>query len=570
MDAESDRSSLTEFYAAKSVLITGCTGFLGKVILEKILWERCKYHSSGAMVKLRLLVRPMKGVAAGVRLKQLFESHAFERLRHQLGDAFDAFLEDSVQIVEGDLTKANLGLDAAQFADLACSLDLILHSAAHVKWGAPLDVSVQANSLGCRRMAELARATQDAGRHARLVVVSSAFVHGQRKGRCPEEFLPRGGMLPSDGTHELLDATREVEVCLQQAAKVEAESWLPASNENFHRMARQRLGPSASDQAREVVVRDLRQRWRDAQMSAWGTLRAKQWGFNDCYTFSKALGERLVAEVLEGTSFAIVRPSGIVSAVREPYPGWIDAYLLVEPLIEGVGRGQITSFPGDRGCVIDCVPVDYVCNVILAAAVALPESGSPRVYHCASGDIYANTLGDIEATWLDYFSHHPLLDARGRVPKLRPIQYHSSLDDFEAGMRRRYVAPLRTLATVVESVPFWERAVALRNARGWLVRNKRVIEKTLDLARLYSTYTLNDWVFETTNARTLMASLSTADRRSFPYFPERCIHSDTPSDALHETWDWRKFWMELHIPGMRRWVLKEQPSSTPAVRASKL
>lgn len=43
-----------------------------------------------------------------------------------------------------------------------------------------------------------------------------------------------------------------------------------------------------------------------------------------------------------------MRPSGVVSAASEPLPGWVDAYLLVEPLIEGVGRGEITQFPGRR------------------------------------------------------------------------------------------------------------------------------------------------------------------------------------------------------------------------------
>lgn len=32
--------------------------------------------------------------------------------------------------------------------------------------------------------------------------------------------------------------------------------------------------------------------------------------------------------------FAIIRPSGVVSAASEPLPGWVDAYLLVEPLID--------------------------------------------------------------------------------------------------------------------------------------------------------------------------------------------------------------------------------------------
>ena len=55
---------------------------------------------------------------------------------------------------------------------------------------------------------------------------------------------------------------------------------------------------------------------------------------------------------------------------------------------EGVGRGQITEFPGRKDCVIDCVPVDYVCNVVIAAAqrVGIEASQEPvKVYQCASG-----------------------------------------------------------------------------------------------------------------------------------------------------------------------------------------
>ncbi len=58
------------------------------------------------------------------------------------------------------------------------------------------------------------------------------------------------------------------------------------------------------------------------------------------------------------------------------------------PPQEGVGRGQITEFPGRKDCVIDCVPVDYVCNVIIAAAqqVGIEASQEPvQIYQCASG-----------------------------------------------------------------------------------------------------------------------------------------------------------------------------------------
>ena len=39
-------------------------------------------------------------------------------------------------------------------------------------------------------------------------------------------------------------------------------------------------------------------------------------------------------DIQKHVPFAIIRPSGVVSAASEPLPGWVDAYLLVEPLID--------------------------------------------------------------------------------------------------------------------------------------------------------------------------------------------------------------------------------------------
>ena len=51
-----------DFYAGKTLLITGCTGFLGKVILEKIL------RSCPHVKKIILLVRPKKDVEPMARV----------------------------------------------------------------------------------------------------------------------------------------------------------------------------------------------------------------------------------------------------------------------------------------------------------------------------------------------------------------------------------------------------------------------------------------------------------------------------------------------------------------------
>ena len=55
---------------------------------------------------------------------------------------------------------------------------------------------------------------------------------------------------------------------------------------------------------------------------------------------------------------AIVRPPGMTAALQDPDTGWLEGYHLTEPLIEGVGRGLITSFPGRADSVIDTVPVE--------------------------------------------------------------------------------------------------------------------------------------------------------------------------------------------------------------------
>merc|ERR1712032_738236 len=109
----------------------------------------------------------------------------------------------------------------------------------------------------------------------------------------------------------------------------------------------------------------------------------------------------------------------------------------------------------------------------------------------------------------------------------------------------------------MDLMPFLNRMAVARNVRGWLEKNRRRIEKILGLARLYSTYTLNAWLFQTGNTRSLMASLSTADKTKFPYFPS-------------DVWDWDSFWSERHVLGMRRWVLNERATAEVQQPASKL
>lgn len=550
--------NITDFYANKTVLVTGCTGFVGKVLLEKVLWEICSPAFEGtagayAGPVIKLLIRSSRQASAQERLEDLImKSPAFDRLRERHGlKHFGGFLRQCVEVVDADLELDGFGLGSSHYQQLCREIDVIIHCAALVAWGAPLDASLRANAAGSKRVAQLAHDSRLASKRAvRLVLVSTAWVHGMRKGRCPETPISQ---LCDEGTGAAafppLDPHAEMENSLAKAEQLQQDSLSASYLEECQKEAVRRLGPSAEPSSLKAAADEIRARRVEAQMVEWGLQRARHFGWWDGYTFSKAIAERFVQELQGPVPYAVVRPSGVVAASREPTPGWVDAYLLVEPLIEGVGRGQIKSFPGDPSCIIDCVPVDFVCSVILVAAAKLPcepcaAKDATHVYQCASGDVYPNRLGDIEATWRDYFRHTPMYDAHGKAVEVQPVEFAPDADTFSGSLRRRYSGPLQACIRALELVPFWDRMAPTRNARGWLEKKRRGIEKVLGLAKLYSTYTINEWNFETRNSRSLMADLTDADKQRFPYFPT-------------QSWDWASFWSQKHIPGMRQWVLKE-------------
>ncbi|XP_076255537.1 fatty acyl-CoA reductase 1-like [Rhynchophorus ferrugineus] len=62
------QSSVADFYNGKTVFITGGTGFMGKVLLEKLL------RSCSGVSKIYLLIRPKRGQNPQERLEQIMAS----------------------------------------------------------------------------------------------------------------------------------------------------------------------------------------------------------------------------------------------------------------------------------------------------------------------------------------------------------------------------------------------------------------------------------------------------------------------------------------------------------------
>jgi fatty acyl-CoA reductase len=61
-------SNIVKFYEDRSIFITGATGFMGKVLVEKLL------RSCPGINRLYILMRPSKGKEVTVRLQELISN----------------------------------------------------------------------------------------------------------------------------------------------------------------------------------------------------------------------------------------------------------------------------------------------------------------------------------------------------------------------------------------------------------------------------------------------------------------------------------------------------------------
>ena len=229
----------------------------------------------------------------------------------------------------------------------------------------PIDQAFETNVGGAVGLYEALLA---AGGDPHVVHVSTAYVGGIRKGVVPEAALKHD----VDWRAEHAAAPRRPgpgRGGLAAARDAPQASW-PRRAPCTARTARRRSPPPP---------RTARVEWVTKRLVDYGRTRAESLGWTDVYTLTKAFAERAAEELwaADGHRLSVVRPAIIESALRHPFPGWIDGFKVADPLIIAYGRGHLPEFPGLPDSVLDVIPVDYVVNVILAVA-ANPPAARPR------------------------------------------------------------------------------------------------------------------------------------------------------------------------------------------------
>src|SRR5262249_50824572 len=141
--------------------------------------------------ELVLLVRPGRRGATQRTAREILRNDCFDRLRGELGEAFDTEIAGRVTSIAGDVSSEGLGLDEDGRRTLA-TCDIVVHAAASVSFDAPFDGAVEVNLLGPSRVAttlrEVAAEHRGDGTLPHLVAVSTAYVNSGHHGDAAEEL----------------------------------------------------------------------------------------------------------------------------------------------------------------------------------------------------------------------------------------------------------------------------------------------------------------------------------------------------------------------------------------------
>src|SRR5215471_12716699 len=514
------RLSVRESLAGKHLLLIGVTGFIGKVWLVDLL------EKIPDIAKITLLIRRNRTTSAQRRFEKIVEeSPTLDVLQDIHGANLGAFLQEKVEVVEGDVSQRGLALDAATQARLERSVDVIANSAGLTDFNPDLRDALSSNVDSTHYLLDFLRQCD----HAGLMHLSTCYVVGMRDGRVNEDL--RANYNPADNPD--FDADKEIAWLREMVQRIEERSESPELAKALRRQALGRGGDSskvAADELDAVTVRN-RARWVRNRLVRAGMKRAQYLGWPNTYTFTKSLGESILAQQGNDLPIAIIRPSIVESSERTPFTGWNEGINTSGPLSYLLGT-TFRQLPSNERKCLDVIPVDMVTRGMTLIAAALVQRKHARLYQLATSAINPVNMGrSIELTGLAHRKHYKTQQGLEHWLKVKLETIPVSKQRYE-----RLSIPMQK--AVVSTIN--KAATSLHMSKPPLAKTERDLGRAEKIIELYEPFFLhNEHVLECENARLLSAALPDEEKQLFDFSPENI--------------DWWDYWIDIHIPALRRW-----------------
>ncbi|KAF2300792.1 hypothetical protein GH714_015827 [Hevea brasiliensis] len=139
--------SILQFLENKNLFVTGVTGFLSKIFVEKILRVQPN-------VKKLYLLRASDATSASHRFhNEVIRKDLYRVAKEKLGANFDAIISKKINIISGDICYEDLGIkDSSLREEMKNELDIVLNFAATTRFDERYDIAFGTNTIGAKNV----------------------------------------------------------------------------------------------------------------------------------------------------------------------------------------------------------------------------------------------------------------------------------------------------------------------------------------------------------------------------------------------------------------------------------
>ncbi|CAO1328112.1 unnamed protein product [Diamesa serratosioi] len=401
-------------------------------------------------------------------------------LSHMMFDEFrlnDPSQLEKICVVTGDISVDKLGLNEYDENLLIKDVHAVFHCAASVRFDYPLKTAVNLNTTGTLRMLQLAEKMKNL---QIFTYMSTAFC---------------------------------------QKMEME-EKYYPAFADPIHVIE---LTNILSEEALAELTKDFLSR-----------------GYPNTYALTKALAEELIHSYRNKFPTNIIRPSIVMAAYQEPFPGWIEGLSGATGIFVGISKGIIRSTCYAINYTIKYVPVDILVNATIASAVKRTTMNSNNTFYTTCSDTITNAMT------FDFFTNK-MIENTYKYP-LTSIVWYPTKTNFEITSHHK----LSLIFMHFLPALLIDCSLRITGKKMTMVNLHKKISGLMDGFRHF---TSNNFDFKTENFQQMEEELNVRDKKKF-----FCNMNKIPLLP----------YIEGYSLGIREFVMNDKMETLPEARAKLL